>query len=255
MALPSGDPNSKVSFPPSPLETESRPPPVRNGSSALTRALTAATKKLWGATGHTPSQHSPTLMSSPSSGYPPVQMVESPHGHVNGSPRTSNRLLGDNANIDVDPAEEKLLAGLEELAQKVEVITKWADELYESVRGIPQSKPLDTTSPRYRIIEFLLEPIPDPSKFVPREGESPRQATRRRNHELDTELAAVNCIALYMLIMNFAQNGIDRLRDYMDVVEIHGELPTVSPGFDEGGSVCCLLKISNARRSGRLVRR
>jgi serine/threonine-protein kinase ULK2 len=52
------------------------------------------------------------------------------------------------------------------------------------------------------------------------------------------ELAAVNCIALYMLIMNFAQNGIDRLRDYMDVVEVDGELPTVSPGFDDGMHSC-----------------
>jgi serine/threonine-protein kinase ULK/ATG1 len=52
------------------------------------------------------------------------------------------------------------------------------------------------------------------------------------------ELAAVNCIALYMLIMNFAQNGIDRLQDYMDVVEVDGELPTVSPGFDDGVHSC-----------------
>lgn len=80
----------------------------------------------------------------------------------------------------------------------------------------------------------LLEPIPDPSKFVQREGESTRQATKRRNHELDMELAAVNCIALYILVMNFSQNGIDRLQDYMDVVEVDGELPTVSPGFDDG---------------------
>lgn len=143
MALPAGDTNGKVSFPPSPLETEPRSHPIRNGSSALTRALTAATKKLWGTTANTPSQHSPTLISSPSSGYPPAPTSESPNGRVNGtdaSPRTNNRLLSDNANIDVDPAEEKLLAGLEELAQKVEVITKWADELYESVRGTPQSK-------------------------------------------------------------------------------------------------------------------
>src|ERR1700761_1493337 len=56
--------------------------------------------------------------------------------------------------------------------------------------------------------DSTLEPIPDPSKFQPREGESARQATRRRNAELDAEISAINCIALYMLIMNFSQNGI-----------------------------------------------
>lgn len=75
-------------------------------------------------------------------------MSESPNGRINGngtnaSPRTNHRLLSENTNVDVDPAEEKLLAGLEELAQKVEVITKWADELYESIRDTPQSKPVE----------------------------------------------------------------------------------------------------------------
>ncbi|KIM28182.1 hypothetical protein M408DRAFT_23888 [Serendipita vermifera MAFF 305830] len=213
MALPSSDAKYPP-FPPSPVEADARPRPLRNGSSALTRALTAATKKLWGTTGNTPT-HSPTLISSPASGYPPLQIQEVPNGRVNGSPRTNQKLLGDNTTGDVNPGEEKLLAGLEILAQKVEVITKWADELYETVRNTPQ------------------KPIPDPSKFIPREGESPRQATKRRNHELDMELAAVNCIALYMLIMNFSQNGIDRLQDYMDVVEVGGEMPSVSPGFDD----------------------
>ena len=164
-------------------------------------------------------------------------MSESPNGRTNGnpSPRTNNKILGDNAQIDVDPGEEKLLAGLEDLAQKVEVITKWADELYDAVYSTPQSMSHHLVTPL--ITDYDIEPIPDPSKFVPRENESPRQATKRRNHELDMELAAVNCIALYMLIMNFSQGGIDRLQDYMDVVEVDGELPTVSPGFDDGLSL------------------
>jgi serine/threonine-protein kinase ULK/ATG1 len=56
-----------------------------------------------------------------------------------------------------DPAEETLLIGLEELAQKTQVLANWADEMYESVKAIPQStscfdwmmrlcSPLDRTS-------------------------------------------------------------------------------------------------------------
>jgi hypothetical protein len=39
-----------------------------------------------------------------------------------------------------------------------------------------------------------------------------------------------------MLIMSFSQNGIDRLQDYMDTVEVGGEPPSVSTGFDDGTS-------------------
>lgn len=35
--------------------------------------------------------------------------------------------------------EDELLAGLEELAQKTDVLTHWADEMYEYVKAIPQS--------------------------------------------------------------------------------------------------------------------
>lgn len=38
-----------------------------------------------------------------------------------------------------DPLEDQLLAELEELAQKTDVLTHWADEMYEYVRAIPQS--------------------------------------------------------------------------------------------------------------------
>lgn len=41
--------------------------------------------------------------------------------------------------------EDELLATLEELAQKTEVLTHWADAMYEYVRAIPQSmSPLDS---------------------------------------------------------------------------------------------------------------
>lgn len=39
-----------------------------------------------------------------------------------------------------DPMEEALLARLEELAQKTQVLTNWADEMYEYVKAIPQSR-------------------------------------------------------------------------------------------------------------------
>ena len=38
-----------------------------------------------------------------------------------------------------DPMEDELLAGLEQLAQKTDVITRWADEMYEFVKAVPQS--------------------------------------------------------------------------------------------------------------------
>ena len=39
-----------------------------------------------------------------------------------------------------DPFEEELLSELEMLAQKADVLTKWADEMFDYVRAIPQSK-------------------------------------------------------------------------------------------------------------------
>jgi hypothetical protein len=36
--------------------------------------------------------------------------------------------------------EDELLANLEELAQKTDVLTNWGDEMYEYVKAIPQSK-------------------------------------------------------------------------------------------------------------------
>jgi serine/threonine-protein kinase ULK/ATG1 len=35
--------------------------------------------------------------------------------------------------------EEELLAMLEDLAQKTDVLTNWADEMYEFVKAVPQS--------------------------------------------------------------------------------------------------------------------
>lgn len=39
-----------------------------------------------------------------------------------------------------DPLEDDLLSSLEELAQKTDVLTHWADEMYEYVKAVPQSQ-------------------------------------------------------------------------------------------------------------------
>ena len=36
--------------------------------------------------------------------------------------------------------EDALLVTLEELAQKTEVLTNWADEMFEYVKAVPQSE-------------------------------------------------------------------------------------------------------------------
>lgn len=38
-----------------------------------------------------------------------------------------------------DAEEEELLSTLEELAQKTEVLERWADEMYDYVKAFPQS--------------------------------------------------------------------------------------------------------------------
>jgi serine/threonine-protein kinase ULK/ATG1 len=40
---------------------------------------------------------------------------------------------------EINPVEDELLGGLEQLAQKTHVITRWADEMYEFVKSVPQS--------------------------------------------------------------------------------------------------------------------
>ena len=116
-----------------------------------------------------------------------------------------------------DPLEDELLAGLEDLAQKTDVLTHWADEMYEYVKAIPQ------------------KPLPDPSKFIKRAGEAPRQAQQRQNADLEAEYNAVTCVAVYMLLMSFSQKGIDKLRHHQEHMSMRhpDEDYTVSKGFDE----------------------
>lgn len=48
--------------------------------------------------------------------------------------------LGLDVEGNKDPLEDELLGALEQLAQKTEVLATWADDMYENVRVIPQSK-------------------------------------------------------------------------------------------------------------------
>lgn len=87
------------------------------------------------------------------------------------------------------------------------------------------------------IVHFLLlEPLPDPSKFIKRAGEAPRQAQQRQNADLEAEYNAVTCVAVYMLLMSFSQKGIDKLRHHQEHMSMRhpDEDYTVSKGFDEG---------------------
>ncbi|KAI0719856.1 kinase-like domain-containing protein [Cerioporus squamosus] len=116
-----------------------------------------------------------------------------------------------------DAEDDELLTTLEELAQKTEVLTHWADEMYDYVKAFPQ------------------KPLPDPSKFSRREGETERLAARRKNADIQAEYNAMTCVALYMLLMYFSQKGIDKLRNFHEHLQMRdpeGELE-VSEGFDE----------------------
>ncbi|KAI0318208.1 kinase-like protein [Amylostereum chailletii] len=172
-----------ATFPPPRNRNAVTPPPVpvRTVSNPLTRALTLASKKLFGA---------------PTGRSPPRIYEYSPAS----SPRRQQQFGGRNADDGAtrDPVEDELLAALEQLAQKTDVITRWADEMYEYVKAIPH------------------KPLPDPTKFARREGETDKLADRRRNADVQAEYNAVTCIAIYMLVMSFSQKGLDELRKYQE---------------------------------------
>jgi serine/threonine-protein kinase ULK2 len=62
-------------------------------------------------------------------------------GTGSSSPRMRVASMGGGTG-EIDPVEDVLLAGLEQLAQKTHVITRWADEMYEFVKSVPQSASL-----------------------------------------------------------------------------------------------------------------
>ncbi|KAF9042747.1 kinase-like protein [Hymenopellis radicata] len=116
-----------------------------------------------------------------------------------------------------DPLEDQLLADLEELAQKTDVLTHWADEMYEYVKAVPQ------------------KPLPDPKNFQALAGEPEKRAKRRKEGEVEAEYNAVTCVAVYIFLMNFSQKGINKLRQHqesMKEINPEGEF-VVSEGFDD----------------------
>ncbi|KAG1737803.1 kinase-like protein [Suillus lakei] len=203
---PSGSPLSAPipTFPPPPhpLAPPLSSSPTRAATSALSRALSLASRKLFG----TSTPKSPT---SPGSN----------HYRSSSSPRRPQLILRtpSERETELDPMEDELLADLEELAQKTDFLTHWADEMYEYVKAVPQ------------------KPLPDPAKFLRREGEPERHAQRRRNADQEAEYNAVTCVAVYMLLMSFSQKGIDKLRNFQEHVRMRhpdGEFE-VSEGFDD----------------------
>ncbi|TFY55974.1 hypothetical protein EVG20_g9117, partial [Dentipellis fragilis] len=172
-------------------------------TNALTRALSLASRRLFGSSGAgTGTGRSPPPFASSS----PPRVGE-----------LRDRETGPEHEKEKDPVEDALLARLEQLAQKTDVITRWADEMYEYVKAIPQ------------------KPLPDPSKFAPREGEPEKLARRRKHADTEAEYNAVTCVAIYMLVMSFSQKGIEELRRYQEHMEMRfpaGDFE-VSEGFDQ----------------------
>lgn len=203
---PSGSPLSAPipTFPPPPhpLAPPLSSSPTRAATNALSRALSLASRKLFG----TSTPKSPT--------YP-----GSNHYRSSSSPRRPQLILRtpSERETEIDPMEDELLADLEELAQKTDFLTHWADEMYEYVKAVPQ------------------KPLPDPAKFVRREGEPEKYAQRRQKSDQEAEYNAVTCVAVYMLLMSFSQKGIDKLRNFQEHLRMRhpdGEFE-VSEGFDD----------------------
>lgn len=134
--IPSSSANT---FPPIPNLVNAPPlssspsSPGSRGSNALTRALSLASKKLFGATNTKPSSHYLDPSDPSSLRRNPLPFGRSP---VDGD---GNEKFGEGG-AERDPMEEELLTQLEDLAQKADVLTHWADEMYEFVKAIPVSE-------------------------------------------------------------------------------------------------------------------
>lgn len=198
--------NVNITFPPPPnisappLSSSPSSMASRAASNALNRALSLASKKLFG---HSSSGHSRASPSRDQSSVP-------------SSPRRPQIITLDGEG-ERDPLEDDLLSSLEELAQKTDVLTHWADEMYEYVKAVPQ------------------KPLPDPTKFIKREGEAEKHAKRRKHADIEAEHNAVTCVAVYMLLMSFSQKGINKLgnfQEHMKMCHPDGNF-VVSDGFDD----------------------
>ncbi|KAG6875795.1 hypothetical protein C0992_002293 [Termitomyces sp. T32_za158] len=227
---PTTTPTAPITFPPPPLMSHPPPPPLssspssiasRAASNALNRALSLASKKLFGSPsprvgGSPPAQGQvgSTGTVSAASGSAPSSPRRAPSGSLFPA-NTTGEESGEGRKKD--PLEEEMLKELEELAQKTDVLTRWADEMYEYVKAVPQ------------------KPLSDPTKFVPREGEADRHAKRRQLQVMEAEYNAVTCVAVYMLLMSFSQKGINRLRKHQEHMKMRYPEGgwVLSEGFDD----------------------
>jgi hypothetical protein len=130
--------------PPHPLAPPLSSSPSRAATNALSRALSLASRKLFGATTKSPTSPSAVHYGTSSSPRRPQLILRTP------SEREQ----------EIDPMEDELLANLEELAQKTDFLTHWADEMYEYVKAVPQSMhPLSSCMPRLSILQshYLIQ--------------------------------------------------------------------------------------------------
>lgn len=117
--------HANITFPPppnpyAPPELSSSPSSAasRAATNALNRALSLASKKLFGATVR---------------GSPPTRDRSAPS-----SPRRP-QIISLDPEGEQDPLEDQILGDLEDLAQKTDVLTRWADEMFDYVKAVPQS--------------------------------------------------------------------------------------------------------------------
>lgn len=106
------------------------------------------------------SSRRPIIVSRGTGNYPTGDDAET-YGDGEGGRKVGNGENGEGGGGGggVDPMEDELLERLEQLAQKTDVITRWADEMYEYVKAIPQSA--------YLTILFPLPPFHSPPLFTP----------------------------------------------------------------------------------------
>jgi serine/threonine-protein kinase ULK/ATG1 len=98
-----------------------------------------------------------------------------------------------------DDSSDALLKQLEDLAQKTAVLMRWCDDLFGKLSQTPAS----------------------PGR------------TLRRTAVPEPDCSPVTCITLYMLLMSFAQRGVDSIRQWSDYLKRGGEVG-LSDGFSEG---------------------
>lgn len=120
--------SANTTFPPPPIPLSSSPSSAspRGNGNALTRALNIATGILRGSRRRPSSYQFDYTPSSP-------RRMQTFGG-------TRGQGLGLELQGVRDAEEDDLLTNLEELAQKTEVLTHWADEMYDYVKAFPQSK-------------------------------------------------------------------------------------------------------------------